>query len=173
MRRRFFAMPATGHPGGRPLRRRPRRARACLQDLRALPGFLLENDTGARQHLAQKGQAYFDQALASASAAAASANDEAACNVALSENIWASGAKAICRSCQSSALRQDKAGTGAATAGDQAVPVEGRRRCRLLASHTALLTLPSFFPAVRQRASQTLLASKREELAAGPTGSSM
>ena len=38
----------------------------CVQDLRAIAPFLLENDTGARQHLEQKGQAYFDLALATA-----------------------------------------------------------------------------------------------------------
>lgn len=35
----------------------------CLQDLNALPAFLLENDTGAKDHLAQKGPFALDAAL--------------------------------------------------------------------------------------------------------------
>jgi hypothetical protein len=43
---------------------------ACAQDLEAIPVFLLENDTGARDRLAQLGQKYFDDALAEAKSAA-------------------------------------------------------------------------------------------------------
>ncbi|OYO30278.1 S41 family peptidase [Janthinobacterium sp. PC23-8] len=132
---------------------------ACLQDLRALPDFLLENDTGARQHLAQKGQAYFDQALASASAAATGANDEAACNVALSEYLgkWRKGHLQVV---PDSALRQDKA-TGNATLAT--AMADRSPSLRLLSSHTALLTLPSFFPQYAN-AIADLLASKRQDL---------
>jgi len=44
---------------------------ACAEDLEHIPGFLLENDTGARDRLAQFGQKYFDDALAEAKSAAA------------------------------------------------------------------------------------------------------
>jgi hypothetical protein len=43
---------------------------ACVEDLDHIPGFLLENDTGARDRLAQLGQKYFDDALAEAKSAA-------------------------------------------------------------------------------------------------------
>ena len=132
---------------------------ACLQDLHALPGFLLENDTGARQHLAQKGQAYFDQALASASEAAASANDEAACNIALSTYLgkWRKGHLQIV---PNRGLRLDKTAANAAPA----APIPERLpSLQLLSSRTALLTLPSFFPQYAQ-AITDLLASKRSEL---------
>lgn len=134
-------------------------AEACLQDLRALPGFLLENDTGARQHLAQKGQAYFDQALASASQAAAKANDEDACNVALSEYLgkWRRGHLQVV---PNRALRLDQASANATPA--TAMP-DRAPSLRLLSSHTALLTLPSFFPQYA-KAIADLLASKRSEL---------
>lgn len=136
---------------------------ACLQDLRSLPGFLLENDTGARQHLAQKGQAYFDQALASASAAAAKANDEGACNVVLSEYLgqWRRGHLQLV---PNRGLRLDQAAANAtaATAAPDRAP-----SLQLLSSHTALLTLPSFFPQYAT-AIADLLASKRDELASRP-----
>ncbi|SDJ85588.1 Peptidase family S41 [Ferrimonas sediminum] len=38
----------------------------CLSDLESLPGFLLTNDTGAPQHLAQYGQSHFDTAFLNA-----------------------------------------------------------------------------------------------------------
>ncbi|MCL1035850.1 S41 family peptidase [Shewanella submarina] len=38
----------------------------CQQDLAFLPGFLLTNDTGATEHLAQKGQLHFDTAMSTA-----------------------------------------------------------------------------------------------------------
>lgn len=162
MRLRFFAMPLLATLAAGPAQAATP-AEACLQDLRALPGFLLENDTGARQHLAQKGPAYFDQALASASAAAASANDEAACNVALSEYLgkWRKGHLQVV---PESALRQDKAAGGATLA--TAMPVRSPS-LRLLSSHTALLTLPSFFPQYAN-AIADLLASKRDALASRP-----
>jgi len=54
-------------------------ANACIQDLDALPGFLLENDTGAPDHLAQFGQKHFDDALAEAKSAALQIRGNASC----------------------------------------------------------------------------------------------
>jgi hypothetical protein len=54
-------------------------ADACVKDLEALPRFLLENDTGARDHLAQFGQKYFDDALAEARSAALQIRGNASC----------------------------------------------------------------------------------------------
>lgn len=139
----------------------------CLQDLRALPGFLLENDTGARQHLAQKGQAYFDQALASASEAAAKASDEATCNLALGDYLskWR---KSHLQIVPSHAWKHDQpAPAPSSTAAQTAVIDDRTPSLQLLSSQTALLTLPSFFPGYAKVIAD-LLASKRDELASRP-----
>jgi peptidase S41-like protein len=54
-------------------------AEACVKDLDALPSFLLENDAGARDRLAQLGQKYFDDALAEAKSAASQIRGNASC----------------------------------------------------------------------------------------------
>jgi hypothetical protein len=54
-------------------------ATACVQDLETIPGFLLENDAGARDHLAQLGQKYFDDAFAEAKTAALQIRGNASC----------------------------------------------------------------------------------------------
>lgn len=133
----------------------------CLQDLRTLPGFLLENDTGARQHLAQKGQAYFDQALTSASEAAAKAHDEAACNLALSDYLgkWRKGHLQIMPERGPEAVKP--AAKPAAAAPDRSPSLQ------LLSSHTALLTLPSFSPQYG-KAVEDLLTSQHDALASRP-----
>jgi len=65
----------------------------CATDLEAIPGFLLENDTGAKDELAQWGQAHFDTALAKAREDAAQAQDAEACNKALNAYLkaWRKG----------------------------------------------------------------------------------
>lgn len=135
----------------------------CMQDLRAIAPFLLENDTGARQHLEQKGQAYFDLALASASDAAKNTNDESACNVVLANYLskWRTGHLQIV---PSTALKHSKpAPPSAPTADtDQREP-----SLQLLSPRTALLTLPSFFPRY-SKAIADLLTSKRHDLATRP-----
>ena len=158
MKRRFFATTLLATFAASPAQAATP-AEACLQDLRALPGFLLGNDTGAGQHLAQKGQAYFDQALASASEAAAKANDEDACNVVLSEYLgkWRRGHLQVV---PNKALRLDQASPNATPA---AAAQDRSPSLRLLSSHTALLTLPSFFPQYA-KAIADLLTSKRSEL---------
>lgn len=135
----------------------------CLQDLRVLPAFLLENDTGARQHLAQKGQAYFDQALASASTAAARANDEAACNTVLSGYLsqWRKGHLQIM---PTGALKHETATAASSSTAAPAATIDDRApSLQLLSPHTALLTLPSFFPGYAGLLTD-LLESKRDEL---------
>lgn len=158
MKRRFFAMTLLATAATGPAQAATP-AEACLQDLRTLPSFLLENDTGARQHLVEKGQAYFDQALASASEAAAKANDEAACNVALSKYLgtWRKGHLQVV---PNRALRLDRASANAIPA---AAAPDRSPSLRMLSSHTALLTLPSFFPQYT-KAITNLLASSRKEL---------
>src|SRR6267142_4682980 len=62
---------------------------ACAKDLEAIPGFLLENDTGARDHLAQFGQRYFDDALAEAKSAALQIRGNASCTPVISKYLRA------------------------------------------------------------------------------------
>lgn len=140
---------------------------ACLLDLRTLPGFLLENDAGARQHLAQKGQAYFDQALASASEAASSATDDASCNLALSGYLgkWRKGHLQIM---PRNPWQQDSAAAAPSSTTKPTPAIDDRApSLQLLSPQTALLTLPSFFPQYAQ-AIVDLLAGKRDELASRP-----
>ena len=159
MKRRFFATTLLATLAASPAQAATP-SDACLQDLRALPDFLLENDTGARQHLAQKGQAYFDQALASASEAAAKVNDEGACNVVLSEYLgkWRRGHLQVVPNSASRLDQVSANATPAATVQDRSPSL------RLLSSHTALLTLPSFFPEYAKPIAD-LLISKHDELA--------
>ena len=46
--------------------RQPSAAELCVKDLEGIPGFLLANDTGAKDHLAKFGQKHFDDGLAEA-----------------------------------------------------------------------------------------------------------
>jgi hypothetical protein len=62
---------------------------ACAKDLEAIPGFLLENDTGARDRLAQFGQKYFDDALAKARTAALQIRGNASCTPVISKYLRA------------------------------------------------------------------------------------
>ena len=54
-------------------------AELCVKDLEVIPGFLLENDTGAKEHLAQFGQKHFDDAMAEAKSAAMKVSDDDGC----------------------------------------------------------------------------------------------
>ena len=137
----------------------------CVQDLRAIPGFLLENDTGARQHLAQKGQAYFDQALATSSQAASTALDAAACDAVL-ENYVGMWRKGHLHVKPGSAVDIAKPAPAPAAAGGQAAPSKAPT-LQLLSSQTVLLNLPSF-RGNHSAAMQALLDTHREELAARP-----
>jgi hypothetical protein len=62
---------------------------ACTQDLEYIPGFLLENDTGARDRLAQLGQKYFDDALAEARSAASQIRGNPSCAPVLTKYLRA------------------------------------------------------------------------------------
>ena len=61
----------------------------CVKDLEVIPGFLLDNDTGAKDHLAQFGQKHFDDAFAAARNAALNAKDAAGCETALRSYLTA------------------------------------------------------------------------------------
>ena len=69
-------------------------AQLCAMDLEVIPGILLENDTGAKVHLAQFGQKHFDDAFAEAKEAVAGVSDAASCEQALRRYLKV-GARAI------------------------------------------------------------------------------
>ncbi len=56
---------------------------SCRQDLDAIPSFLLANDAGAKDELAQKGQAYFDKAMTTAQAAVSAIASDRECDAIL------------------------------------------------------------------------------------------
>jgi hypothetical protein len=138
-------------------------AEECERDLAALPPFLLENDTGAPVHLAEKGLAYFDQALSGARAAAQAVADDQACDAVLREYLgkWRKGHLAVGTTSPVAA-----AAPGAAPAApllSQARPDAARMPgIRLLSKQTLLLTLPSFWPAFTQPLRQLLRQHHRE-----------
>lgn len=135
----------------------------CETDLVSLAPFLLANDAGAPVHLADKGAAYFDQALTSARAGASQAADDKACEAVLRGYLgkWRKGHLFI------GSVPAGAAAPGAATTPliSQARPDAARMPAvRLLSAQTLLLTLPSFWPAYT-RPLQQLLSEHHAELA--------
>lgn len=61
----------------------------CLKDLEALPEFLLENDSGAPDHLAHLGKTRFDTALSKARDEISSIESELECDVAIKSYLKA------------------------------------------------------------------------------------
>jgi hypothetical protein len=111
-------------------------ADACVADLDALPGFLLANDAGGRDTVAQRGQS-LAEALDRARAQARDAVDDEACVAALRAYLraWRHGHLSI-------SVRQPAASGDATpppTPSDPRAP-----RFRVLSAQTALLTLPTF-----------------------------
>jgi len=111
-------------------------ARQCDSDLEALPGFLLENDTGAKAELAQWGQAHFDAALAKAREDAAGAQDAEACTAVLNGYLkaWRTGHLWVAT----------QAANATPASPPKQPPPEQSPTLRSLSAHTLLLTLPSF-----------------------------
>jgi hypothetical protein len=68
-------------------------AAACIKDLESIPSFLLENDAGARAHLAQFGQKYFDDAMAAAKNEAAQIDGDRSCGFVIAKYLrtWRQG----------------------------------------------------------------------------------
>ena len=118
-------------------------AQLCATDLEAIPGILLENDTGAKAHLAQRGQKHFDDAMTEAREAAARVPDAAACEQLLRRYLkaWRKGHLGV---------RTVSVQETAASRGTSPSPTvqSGRSRhmpqLRVLSPQTLLLTLPSF-----------------------------
>lgn len=120
----------------------------CAMDLEAIPGILLENDTGAKAHLAQYGQKHFDDAMSEARAAAARVTDAAACEPVLKRYLkaWRKGHLGL----RTVVGQEAEAAKGASPS----LPVEtdGSRNApqvKVLSPRTLLLTLPSFNNAAR------------------------
>lgn len=123
-------------------------ADACLRDLDALPAYLLENDTGAADHIARKGQAVFDAALQTARRAAAQAPSDDACLDALRAYLltYRHGHLEITPA-------HATAHTDGAPARAPAMPA-----FRILSPRTGLLVLPSFADAPGRRLKELLKA---------------
>lgn len=103
----------------------------CVADLEALAPYMLANDAGARDHVAQKGQAMFDAALATARTQARSAAGDDACLEAL---------RAYLRTFRKTHLSLRPLAPVASTPASQpAMP-----SFRILSARTALLVVPSF-----------------------------
>jgi hypothetical protein len=163
MKLHFWALAALALSNTHALAAAP--ADACVQDLRAIAPFLLENDTGARAHLAQKGQAYFDLALATATTAAARAADAKACNAILGNylGMWRKGHLYVQPVSAQDIARP--APTRPSVAG-QAAPSK-EPALRILSDSTVLLSLPSFQDRYRA-AVASLLDTHRDALAKRP-----
>ncbi|WP_397396256.1 S41 family peptidase [Phenylobacterium sp.] len=131
---------------------------ACRRDLEFIPGFLLENDTGAPEHLMRLGGPALDKAMAEAR-----------------DRIAADPTGAECRSILKSYARAWRLGhidvspAPGKTPGDAAtLPAEpparpGLASLRWLSDKTVLVTLPTFDPAEREHL-EALLVSQRRRL---------
>ncbi|MGA0608750.1 S41 family peptidase [Caldimonas sp. KR1-144] len=120
--------------GGGAQAQNPSPAESCRTDLEALPGFLLENDAGAREHVARRGQAVFDAALAKARVDVAGIDSDADCVKLLRGYLrsYRHGHLGV------SAIAPSLTVPAAATP-DASLP-----SFRVLSAKTALLVLPSF-----------------------------
>lgn len=110
-----------------------------MKDLTVIPGFLLENDAGAKDHLAQFGQKHFDDALAEAKVAALQVADADGCEQVLNQYLraWRKGHLAA-------APRPLPKPTAAPSAQTAAAPLKREPKFQILSAKTILLTLKSF-----------------------------
>lgn len=112
----------------------------CAKDLEAIPGFLLENDAGAKDHLAQFGQKHFDDSLAEARVAVLKVSDTDGCEEVLNRYLraWRKGHLAAApRPLTKPAAVSPAAQTASA-------PLKHEPRLQILSDKTILLTLKSF-----------------------------
>ena len=135
-------------------------AGSCLTDLQSIPAFLLANDAGARDHLAQLGQKHFDDAMAEAQKSAAGASTPDECAKAISQYLraWRNGHLYVDLSPQA----QDAAGRKPESqiAGSNRSPDPAFRE---LSPKTVLLTLPTFNYPMHDKL-EALLQQNREAL---------
>jgi hypothetical protein len=138
---------------------------ACAKDLEAIPGFLLENDTGARDHLAQFGQKYFDDALAEAKSAALQIRGNASCTPVIGKYLraWRRGHLRV----------EDTTAAPAASAPQQSAEDAAAQHLKnaptieILSAKTLRLTLKSF-ELYHRDPLIVLIKAHREDLEAHP-----
>jgi len=136
-----------------------------VKDLNAIPGFLLVNDTGAKDELAQLGQKHFDDALAEAKVAALKVSDGDGCMDVLDHYLraWRKGHLEV----SPFPLPQAEPATGSQPTKAASTPREDDPKLQILSSKTILLTLKSFWGS--HRASLiTLLQQNHSALASHP-----
>lgn len=119
-------------------------AAACLQDLESIPAFLLANDTGAPDHLAQRGQAALEIALAEARRKAGEVTSDAACDELLRVYLKAwrpghLGVSPFARPAGPSPAAKEAATRDAPAAASSRAPA-----LRVLSPGTILLDVPTF-----------------------------
>jgi hypothetical protein len=137
----------------------------CVQDLESLPGFLLANDAGARDHLAQFGQKYFDDALAEAKSAALQIRGNASCSPVISKYLraWRRGHLRV-----EDITTAPAAAAPARSAEDTAAaPPKNAPTIEVLSAKTLRLTLKTFEPWNRD-ALIALIQDRREDLEGHP-----
>ena len=143
---------------------------ACARDLEALPGFLMENDAGARDLLTQRGEPVLAAALLKARADAAQIADDRACLALLNSylKLWRKGHLWVSASPAAeaqAAVSPSPAPTVPAPA--EATPAPRQPSLRVLSPRTLLIHLPSFSPPHRV-ALETLLRKQRAVLLSHP-----
>jgi hypothetical protein len=137
----------------------------CVQDLESLPGFLLANDAGARDHLAQFGQKYFDDALAEAKSAALQIRGNASCSPVISKYLraWRRGHLRV-----EDITTAPAAAAPARSAEDTAAaPPKNAPTIEVLSAKTLRLTLKTFEHWNRD-ALIALIQDRREDLEGHP-----
>ncbi|MBB2487566.1 hypothetical protein H5407_20215 [Mitsuaria sp. WAJ17] len=145
---------------------------ACAKDLEAMPGFLMENDAGARGLLPQRGEQVMAAALLKARGEAAQIADDKACLALLNTylKLWRKGHLWVSSSPGAEAQAASAgSGTTTATAGAAPEPAPATRQptLRLLTSRTLVIHLPSFSPQHRA-ALEALLRKQRTALLSHP-----
>jgi hypothetical protein len=140
-------------------------AAACLNDLEGLPGFLLENDTGAPNHLAQFGQKHFDDALAEAKTAASQIRGNASCAPVIDKYLraWRRGHLAV----EDITAAPAAAAPEPSEAHPAAQHLKNAPTIDILSPKTLRLTLKSFEPYNRD-ALIALLEARHQDLEAHP-----
>ncbi len=131
-------------------------ARRCTADLVALPTFLLENDSGAKDAMDRLGAAHFDAALASAKSRAGDAADSKTCREILNAYLkaWRKGHLAV------TGLSLSEADTSSGASGLSESPFPA---LEALSRKTLLLRIPSFEGKYRDALAH-LIGEKRGEL---------
>jgi len=146
---------------------------ACAKDLEALPGFLMENDAGARELLPQRGEQAMAAALLKARGEAAQIADDKACLALLNNylklwrkgHLWVSGSPAA--EAQLASASSTSTTASAAAPAPEPAPATRQPTLRLLTPRTLAIHLPSFSPQHRA-ALETLLRKQRAALLSHP-----